>query len=175
VNTQSRVGVRWAVLAGVVLVTATACRAGVGPAPSVVATGSGPVASASAAAVTAPVGAGTGGAGSMTVSITSPVAVAGHVDTAVSCQVAGRRYAESAAGAVGAATVAQSVRIAAYTGPGTYSALVTVSVAGTDSSPYAVDAVPATVEVTTAGGSLSFNANTASGNTLAGSISWACS
>jgi hypothetical protein len=124
---------------------------------------------------TAPVGAGTGGAGSLTVGITSPIAVAGHVDTPVSCDIAGRRYAESATGSVGGSTVAESLRVASYTGPGSYSALVTVSLVGPDAARYAVDAVPANVTITSTGGSVSFSASTSAGRTLAGSISWACS
>jgi hypothetical protein len=92
----------------------------------------------------------------------------------VSCETAGRRYVESATGVVGGATVAEGVRAANYTGPGSYSALVTVSLVGTDAARYAIDAVPATVEITSAGGSVSFSA-TSGGRTLAGAISWACS
>ncbi|WP_232793865.1 hypothetical protein [Pseudofrankia saprophytica] len=127
------------------------------------------------AGTTAPAGAGTGGPGSLTVGITSPVSVAGHVNTPVSCEVAGRRYAESATGVVNGATVAESVRVAGYTGPGSYAAVVTVSLVANDASRYAIDAVPATVEITSTGGSVSFSASTYAGRTLAGSINWACS
>ncbi len=168
------------VLVGALVAAATGCRAGVAavgpPATAGDTTAASPAAITTASSVaTAPIGAGTGGAGSMTVGLTSPVAVAGHVDTPVSCETAARRYVESAAGSINGVTVTQSVRVAAYTGPGTYSALVTVSVAQADATRYAADAVPATVEVTATGGSLSFSAATDGGRTLAGTISWACS
>ncbi|MBL7489310.1 hypothetical protein I6A60_11445 [Frankia sp. AgB1.9] len=171
-NSRNRLG-RSVLLTGGLLLLVPGCRAGA----AAVSTADAAPATAPAAVAgsSAPVGAGTGGAGSLTLGITSPIAVAGHVDTAVSCQIAGRRYAESATGSVGGSTVAESVRVASYTGPGSYSALVTVSLVGPDAARYAVDAVPATVMITSTGGSVSFSASTSAGRTLAGSISWACS
>lgn len=161
----------------------TACRAGsVSTAGSVPA----PAASAGTGAETADAvtasessapagGAGVGGPGSLTVDITSPVDVAGHVSTAVSCQSTARRYVESSTATIEGRTVSQGVRVAGYDGPGSYPAAITVSVVAPDSGRYAIDAVPATVEITSAGGSVSFSASTSGGRTLAGSIIWACS
>jgi hypothetical protein len=174
VNSRNRVVGRSVLLLGGLLLLVPGCRVAASSASSTgVAPASTTVTGATAAAPGS-VGTGTGGAGSLTVNITSPVAVAGHVDTPVSCETAGRRYVESATGVVGGATVAEGVRAANYTGPGSYSALVTVSLVGTDAARYAIDAVPATVEITSAGGSVSFSA-TSGGRTLAGAISWACS
>jgi hypothetical protein len=120
------------------------------------------------------VGKGTGGPGSLTVAITAPVAVAGHVNTEVSCQTTGTRYLATASGTIQGYTVSENVRVAGYHGPGSYPALVTMSVTGPQAHD-AVSAVPATGEITAAGGDISFSATTAAGRTLAGSISWACS
>ncbi|WP_256790019.1 hypothetical protein [Frankia sp. AvcI1] len=70
--------------------------------------------------------------------------------------------------------MSQSVRVIGYNGSGSYPAVITVSVVAPDSGHYAIDAVPATVDITSAGGSMSFSASTTAGPTLAGSISWAC-
>jgi len=177
VNSRNWALGRTVAVAGGLLVAVSACRAGTLPqagqaAPAAATTST---VGATAATTAVPVGAGTGGPGSLTVGITSPVTVAGHVDTPVSCETAGRRYVESSTGVVNGATVAESVRVANYTGPGSYPAVITVSLVAADASKYAIDAVPATVEITSAGGSVSFSASTAAGRTLAGSISWACS
>lgn len=180
---QRRVRAGAAVFAGGLLLASAACRGQVGNAtadPPPPAGTNPPAASPQSSASTAapeaaPAGAGTGGAGSLSISITSPVTIAGHVSTPVSCQTGARRYVESATGATDGATVTQSVRVAAYSGPGTYPALVTVSVLAADSERYAVEAVPASVTITQTGGSVDFSAATAAGRSLSGSISWACS
>ncbi|WP_230202768.1 hypothetical protein [Parafrankia discariae] len=169
----------------------TGCRAGAvsaadsTPAPATsVAAGAEAAGTATAGTATAaqpaepsvpPGGAGAGGPGSLTVDITSPVDVAGHVSTAVSCQSTARRYVESSTATIEGRTVSQGVRVAGYDGPGSYPAVITVSVVAPDSGRYAIDAVPTTVEITSAGGSVSFSASTSGGRTLAGSIAWACS
>ncbi|WP_239329239.1 hypothetical protein [Frankia sp. CiP3] len=132
-----------------------------------------PVATAPATGGTS-AGRGVGGPGSLTVSITSPITVAGHVDTTVSCDT-GRRYVESASGVIHGYTVTATVRIAAYHGAGSYPAVVTVSVGSSTDGPYAVEAIATTATITSSGGSLSFTGQTAAGRTLAGSISWSCS
>ncbi len=132
-----------------------------------------PVATAPATGGTS-AGRGVGGPGSLTVSITSPITVAGHVDTTVSCDT-GRRYVESASGVIHGYTVTATVRIAAYHGAGSYPAVVTVSVGSSTDGPYAVEAIATTATITSSGGSLSFTGQTSAGRTLAGSISWSCS
>ncbi|KPM52282.1 hypothetical protein ACG83_28155 [Frankia sp. R43] len=188
-NARSRVHRGAAVLVGCVLMTSvSACRAGAGQAGSAAAdstttTTTATAAPATAAATTpaeagqpaAPVGTGDGGPGSLTLAITSPVMLSGHVNTTVSCETAARRYVASATGTLDGATVTQNVRVAGYAGPGSYPAVISVSVVAADGSKYAISAVPTTVQVTADGGAVSFNASTSGGRALAGSISWACS
>ncbi len=127
-----------------------------------------------AAASTPPVGRGSGGQGSLTVAITSPVAVSGHVDTPVSCATTGVRYTASAASSVHNYAVSEVVRVAGYHGPATYPALVTVSVTAPDNIHYVATGVPTTAQITDTGGDVSFSATTSGGRTLAGSIVWDC-
>ncbi len=178
------------ILAGVAVLPLAACQAGAhtvrttaaaattqastSSSSQVTTTATSATAPVTAPPATVPAGHGTGGPGSLTVSITSPVAVAGHVDTTVTCE-AGRRYAETANGVIRGYTVAETVRVAAYHGPGSYPALVTVSVSSSAEGTYAVDAIATTAAITSTGGSLSFSGQTSAGRTLAGSISWACS
>ncbi|MGF7239418.1 MAG: hypothetical protein ACQSGP_31345 [Frankia sp.] len=148
------------------------------PATSPAATG--PVTPTSAATPTAaasipPVGQGSGGPGSLTVAITSPVTVSGHIDTPVSCAITGARYTASASGTVHNYAVSDVVRVAGYHGPGTYPALVTVSVTAPDNIHYVATGVRTTAQITDTGGAVSFSATTSGGRTLAGSIGWACS
>jgi hypothetical protein len=117
---------------------------------------------------------GTGGPGSLTVAITSPVAVAGHVNTTVNCDDATARYVESANGLIKGYTISETVRVAGYHGAGSYPALVTVSLTGPQVSE-TIPAVPVTAQITDTGGDVSFSATSDAGRTLAGSISWACS
>jgi hypothetical protein len=149
--------------------------------PSTVPTAATPVAAATSVAATSRVlpsasvvGKGTGGPGALTVAITAPVAVAGHVNTEVSCQTTGTRYLATASGTIQGYTVSENVRVAGYHGPGSYPALVTMSVTGPQAHD-TISAVPATAEITATGGDISFSATTDAGRTLAGSISWACS
>lgn len=157
----------------------TSCRAGTvsttAPAPATATDTTGVANASPAQPSTSPGGAGAGGPGSLTVDITSPVTVAGHASTAVSCQSTARRYVESSTTTINGRTVSQSVRVTGYNGPGSYPAVITVSVVAPEAGRYAIDAVPATVDITSAGGSVSFSANTTAGHTLAGSIIWACS
>jgi hypothetical protein len=171
--TPIRAGLAAAGAAGAVLFPLAACQAG-GPTVAVGAATATDQPTSAAAASTGTVGKGTGGPGSLTVAITSPVAVSGHVDTEVSCQATGARYTASASGTLHGYTVADVVRVVGYHGPGSYPALVTVSVTGA-SARDAITAVPATAQITAAGGDVSFSATTDAGRTLAGSIAWACS
>ncbi len=186
-HTRIRRHTATAILAGAALLPLAACQAGAAQVsaasaataqPGTTSTSAASTSAVSANTVSAsvpPVGVGTGGPGSLTVDITSPVAVSGHVDTPVSCETAGRRYVASATGTIRGYTVADTVRIANYHGPATYPAVVTVSVSSSAEGKYAIDAVPATAVITSAGGSVSFTAQTSAGRTLAGSIVWSCS
>ncbi|ADP78551.1 hypothetical protein FraEuI1c_0468 [Pseudofrankia inefficax] len=122
-----------------------------------------------------PAARGTGGPGSETITITSPVAVSGHVDTTVTCGVTGNHYTASASAVVQGYTVAETVVAANYHAPGTYTILVTVSLTIPGEGRYVITAVPASAQITDTGGSVSFSATSDSGRTLAGSIAWACS
>ncbi|MBL7491451.1 hypothetical protein I6A60_25285 [Frankia sp. AgB1.9] len=122
-----------------------------------------------------PAGRGTGGPGSETITITSPVAVAGHVDTTVTCGVSGNHYTASASAVVQGYTVTETVVAANYHAPGTYTILVTVSLTIPGEGRYVITAVPASAQITDTGGSVSFSATSDGGRTLAGSIAWACS
>lgn len=123
------------------------------------------------------VGTGTGAAGSLTVDLSQPVAISGHVNTTVTCTTASRRYTvEVAATSIQGVDVAATVRVAAYTGPGQYSSsALTVTVDQPDGTvtTLALPAVPVTV--TAAGGSISFTGTGANGRSVAGSLEWACS
>jgi hypothetical protein len=125
---------------------------------------------------TPPVGKGSGGAGSLTVSVTKPVAVSGHVDTTVSCVKAGRAYTASADSALVAGyRVAFTVRVAPYHGPGTYpAALVSLTLAGPTGTVGAAS-VPSPATVTDAGGSFTLDTTTSTGQTFTASLTWACS
>ena len=123
-----------------------------------------------------PVGRGTGGAGSLTVSVTKPVAVGGHVDTAVSCTTNNRVYTASADGALVAGyRVAFTVRIAPYHGAGTYPAAVVSLALDGPTGTVASGTVPAPATITTTGGSFTLDTTTTGdGHSLKASLEWAC-
>ena len=119
---------------------------------------------------------GTGAAGSLTVALTKPISVAGHVDTTVSCST-GRTY-RAAAGPVtiDGTSVSLSVSVAAFTGPGSYSAVVTASVTPSGSDATQVAGLPGIpVTITSAGGAVNLSATGTAGRVVAGSFTWACS
>lgn len=122
------------------------------------------------------VGTGAGGAGSLTVDITSPVTVSGHVDAAVTCST-GRIYRAAASSAViEGTTFSISVNAPAYHGPGTYTSTVGVTVIQGDGGTTAVGALPGIpVTITETGGSFAVSAAGSNGRTVSGSVQWACS
>jgi hypothetical protein len=123
-----------------------------------------------------PVGTGAGGAGSLTVAVTEPVALSGHLDTTVSCTAANHTYTAGADSALIAGyRVAFTVRVAGYRGAGSYpAALVSLTLDG-PSGTIASGAVPEPVTVTGSGGSFTLDTTASSGQTFAATVRWACS
>ncbi len=121
-------------------------------------------------------GSGAGGAGSLTVAVTEPVALSGHVDDTVTCTT-GREYRAVVAPTVIAGdTVSLQVLVSGYTGAGSYSAIVTASITPTGSAATSVAGLPGIpVSLTSTGGSVDLSATGSGGHTIAGSFGWACS
>ncbi len=121
-------------------------------------------------------GRGTGGAGSVTVSVTKPVVVAGHVDTTVSCATSNRVYTASAdSAAVAGYHVAFTVRVAPYHGPGEYpAALVSLTLDGPTGT-IGSGSGPAPATVTASGGSFTLDTTTGNDQSFAAHLAWACS
>lgn len=143
-----------------------ACQAAVprGDRPSTVPTGA------------ADVGAGAGGPGSITLTMTEPAAISGHVTTPVACTT-GRMYEASASSAaVQGYQLSFSVRVAGYAGPGEYQATIGVTLVEPDGTSISVPAVPAVpAQITAGGGTFSLSATGSNGRTVALSLTWACS
>ena len=128
----------------------------------------------SAAAAATPGGQATSG-GSLSVSVTSPITLSGTATAAVSC-VTGLSYrAEVTSAVIQGNQVSYTVAIARYRGPGSYPAVVAVTLrqsTGVVTTVAGVSRVPATI--TAAGGSFSVSATGSEGRTLAGSLTWTC-
>ena len=114
-------------------------------------------------------------AGSLSVSVTSPVTVSGSASRPVSC-IAGLAYRASVSSAViDGDQFSASVVVAGYHGPGTYPAVVAVTLrqaSGLVTTVTGVSRVPAVI--TAAGGSFSVSATGSAGRTFTGSLSWVC-
>ena len=115
-------------------------------------------------------------AGSITASITAPVSVSGTVATAVSCVTSRATYRASVSSAiVDGDQLTFAVSIAGYRDPGSYPAIVSVTLrqsTGTVTSLAGVAKVPALV--TSAGGSFTVTATSSEGRTFTGSLAWVC-
>lgn len=113
--------------------------------------------------------------GSVTASITSPIALSGTVATPVSCD-ARRIYRASVTGAtIRGHQLSFAVVIVGYRGPGSYSAVVRVTLRrpnGEVTKVARASRVPAVI--TSAGGSFSLSATGSEGRILSGSLSWVC-
>lgn len=132
--------------------------------------------SATIPTLAADVGAGAGGPGSITLSLTQPTAVEGHVTTPVACTT-GRVYQASASSApVQDSVISFSVRATGYSGAGDYATVVSVTLVEPDGTSISVPAVPAVpAQITDTGGSFSMSATGSNGRTVALSLTWACS
>jgi hypothetical protein len=115
------------------------------------------------------------GPGSVSVSATSPLTVSGSATVPVSC-VAGLAYRATVTSAVVQGDqLSFSVAVARYRGPGSYPAVVGVTLrqaSGVVTTVAGVSRIPAAI--TSAGGSFSVSATGSGGRTLTGSLSWTC-
>jgi hypothetical protein len=113
--------------------------------------------------------------GSVSASISSPVTDTGTVTVPVSC-VSGLTYRATVTSAVvHGDQVSFSVAIPRYRGPGSYPAVVGVTLhqaSGVVTAVAGVSQVPAVI--TSTGGSFSVSATGSSGRTFTGSLSWTC-
>ena len=134
-----------------------------------------PASAAAAAAATASAASRPSAAGSLSVSVTSPVALSGSTEAAVSC-VTGLSYRASVTSAViHGDEVSYTVAVAPYRGPGSYPAVVAVTLrqsTGVVTAIAGVSRVPATITAT--GGSFSVSATGSGGRTFTGSLTWTC-
>lgn len=137
-----------------------------------------PTVDASAASTPRPsptaVGTGTGGPGSLTLSVSEPVQVSGHVSAPVTCSV-GRSYRASMSGTVQGYLTTASVTATPYRGAGQYTALVAMSLTAPDGTAYVVPAIPLTATLSDTGGSVHVSAVTIRGQTVEAALAWACS
>jgi hypothetical protein len=140
-------------------------------------------ASAPAAAATTPAAASTtagGGApastGQVSLRLTEPVAFTGAGVGTVSCRT-GRTYTAAATGVTADGyQIDFTVRVAPYTGAGSYPALVTLKVNGPAGGVAGLAGVPnVAAQITATGGSFSVSATGENGRTVAGSLNWTCS
>jgi hypothetical protein len=115
------------------------------------------------------------GPGSLSVTVTSPVTLSGSTAVPVSC-VTGLSYRASVTSAViHGDQVSYTVAIAHYRGPGSYPAVVAVTLrqsTGVVTTVAGVSRVPAAITAT--GGSFSVSATGSGGRTFTGSLTWTC-
>jgi hypothetical protein len=160
------------------LLSLTACRptAGLRSESSGADSGQSAAPSSDGRTVTAasPAGA-TGGAGSVTAALTSPVEVSGTTATPVTCTT-GRAYrAEVSSVVIHGDQLTFDVMVGGYRGPGSYSAVVGITLHQPDgvvTTVAGVARVPA--DLSAAGGSFTVKAVGTQGRTVAGSLSWHC-
>jgi hypothetical protein len=156
------------VVPAALLTSLTACRAVVVAAPSPANASS--TAGAGTAAVTA-------GSGSLTITMSSPVAGSGTTGASVTCARTAVLYLASANNAlVSGYDHSFTVRIAKYTGPGTYrAALITLTVTGPNGGiASATGLLVAPVTITSSGGTFTIDRTGAGGQTLDATVTWTC-
>ena len=114
--------------------------------------------------------------GSLVVSMTSPVAQTWTADGAVTCARTAVLYLASADGSNNAGyNESLAVRVAPYRGPGTYPALVTLTVTGPQGGIASVSGVPASaVTITRTGGTFTIDRTGEDGRTLDATLTWTC-
>jgi hypothetical protein len=120
------------------------------------------------------VGTGPGGPGSITLTVTAPTIVSGHVDTKVTCDT-GRLYRAYVGGTVQGYTLQLSASALHYTGPGSYPATLAGTMTGPDGETFPVAARQSTASLSATGGSVAFSGTGSRGHTISGSVAWACS
>jgi hypothetical protein len=169
------------------LISLTACRGvvvaaspGTGGTATALATGS-TVASPESAAAPASAAANSGAAatpapGSVVISMTSPQSKTWTADAAVTCARTAVLYLASADGSDNAGyNESLAVRAAPYRGPGSYHALITLTVTGPQGGIASVSGVPAEpVTITSTGGTFTIDQTGNDGKTLDATVTWTC-
>jgi hypothetical protein len=168
------------------LISLTACRGvvvaaspGTGGTATALAT-SGTV--ASPASTAAPASAANSGAaatpapGSVVISMTSPQSKTWTANAAVTCARTAVLYLASADGSDDAGyNESLAVRAAPYRGPGSYHALVTLTVTGPEGGIASASGVPAEpVTITSTGGTFTIDQTGNDGKTLDATVTWTC-
>jgi len=149
--------------------TAALATSGTGTAPATTAPAADAVpASSVAPAVPAP--------GSLVVSMTSPVAQTWTAAGAVTCARTAVLYLASADGSNNAGyNESLAVRVAPFRGPGSYPALVTLTVTGPQGGIASVSGVPANAAaITSTGGTFTIDRTGEDGRTLDATLTWTC-
>ena len=169
------------------LISLTACRGvvvaaspGTGGTATALAT-SGTVASPASMAAPASAAANSGAAatpapGSVVISMTSPQSKTWTANAAVTCARTAVLYLASADGSDDAGyTESLAVRVAPYRGPGSYHALVTLTVTGPQGGIASVSGVPAElVTITSTGGTFTIDQAGNNSKTLDATVTWTC-
>ena len=169
------------------LISLTACRGvvvaaspGTGGTATALAT-SGTVASPASTAAPASAAANSGAAatpapGSVVISMTSPQPKTWTANAAVTCARTAVLYLASADGSDDAGyNESLAVRAAPYRGPGTYHALITLTVTGPQGGIASVSGVPAEpVTITSTGGTFTIDQTGNDGKTLDATVTWTC-
>ena len=169
------------------LISLTACRGvvvaaspGTGGTATALAT-SGTVASPASTAAPASAAANSGAAatpapGSVVISMTSPQSKTWTANAAVTCARTAVLYLASADGSDNAGyNESLAVRAAPYRGPGSYHALVTLTVTGPQGGIASVSGVPAEpVTITSTGGTFTVDQAGNDGKTLDATVTWTC-
>jgi hypothetical protein len=173
------------------LISLTACRGvvataspGTGGTVTALATSGSAVSTVSAAApatATATAAASSGAAatpapGTVAVSMTSPVSENWTADAKVTCAQTAVLYLASADNTeVAGYNHSFAVRVAPYRGPGTYHALVTLTVTGPQGGIASVSGIPAEpVTITSTGGTFTIDQTGNDGKTLDATVTWTC-
>jgi hypothetical protein len=148
--------------AATALATSSTAASTVSSAPATAATSSGE------AAVPAP--------GSVVISMTSPQPKTWTANAAVTCARTAVLYLAGADGSNDAGyNESLAVRVAPYRGPGTYHALVTLTVTGPQGGIVSVSGVPAEpVTITSTGGTVTIDQAGNDGRTLDATVTWTC-
>lgn len=169
------------------LISLTACRGvvvaaspGTGGTATALAT-SGTVASPASTAAPASAAANSGATatpapGSVVISMTSPQSKTWTANAAVTCARTAVLYLASADGSDDAGyNESLAVRAAPYRGPGSYHALVTLTVTGPQGGIASVSGVPAEpVTITSTGGTFTIDQTGNDGKTLDATVTWTC-
>ena len=136
-----------------------------------------PASTAAPASAAANSGAGaTPAPGSVVISMTSPQSKTWTANAAVTCARTAVLYLASADGSDDAGyNESLAVRVAPYRGPGSYHALVTLTVTGPEGGIASVSGVPAElVTITSTGGTFTIDQTGNDGKTLDATVTWTC-